>query len=71
MLAIRASLQRVTRAVILHAIYYMSKQGIEFDYTKGSLKSSVKAKSPSICESGRNLSLKTSLTSKRRRSGIC
>lgn len=45
MLAIKFALQRVTEAVILHATYYMSKQGIEFDYNKGSLKSLVKAKS--------------------------
>lgn len=43
MLAIKFSLWRVTRAVILHAIYYLSKQGIEFDYIKGALKSLVKA----------------------------
>lgn len=44
MLAIKFALRRVTRAVILHAIYYLSKQGIEFDYIKGALKSLVKAK---------------------------
>lgn len=43
MLAIKFALQRVTGAVILHAIYYMSKQGIEFDYDERSPKSLVKS----------------------------
>lgn len=69
MLAIKFALQRVTEAVILHAIYYMSKQGIEFDYNKGSLKSLVKAKS--LYEGGRNFSFETFCTSKQERTGIC
>lgn len=56
MLAIKFALQRVTGAVILHAIYYMSKQGIEFDYDEGSLKSLVKAQSLSAYEGGKNFS---------------
>lgn len=71
MLAIKLALQRVTEAVILHAIYYMSKQGIDFDYNKGSLKSLVKAKSLSVYEGGRNFSFETFCTSKQKRTGIC
>lgn len=71
MLAIKFAPQCVTEAVILHVIYYMSKQGIEFDYNKGSLKSLVKAKSLSVSEGGRNFSFQTFRTSKQERTGIC
>lgn len=71
MLAIKFALQRVNSAVISHAIYYMSKQGIEFDFNKGSLKSLVKAKSLSVDEGGRNFSFETFGTSKQERTGIC
>lgn len=57
MLAIKFAPPRVTEAVILRAIYYMSKQGIESDYNEGSLKSLVNAKSLSVYEGGKNVSL--------------
>lgn len=71
MLAIIFALQRVTSAVISHAIYYMSKQGIEFDFSKGSLKSLVKAKSLSVYKGGKSFSFETFRTSKQERTGIC
>lgn len=61
MLAIKFGVQHVTEAAILHAIYYMSKQEIEFDNNTGSLKSLVKAKSLSVYKGGRNFSFENLL----------